>query len=76
MTTLTEQQPNVASPPAGPDPRDFLVTDGLPSSEGRLVRDPVRTFGYRDLAPILPDAYTNGQLPEGFPAEAHSAEGR
>jgi hypothetical protein len=27
-------------------------------------------------APTLPDAYTNGQLPDGFPAAAHSVEDR
>jgi hypothetical protein len=76
MTTLTGHQPNVASPPAAPDPRDFLVIDSLLSSKERQVRNTVRTFVHRDLSPTRPDAYKNGQLPEGFPSAAHSAEGR
>jgi glutaryl-CoA dehydrogenase len=53
-----------------PDPHDFLSIDTCLSDEERLLRDTVRQFVRRDLLDKIPDAYTAGHLPEGFPRAA------
>src|SRR5689334_12963149 len=46
------------------DPHDFLAVDGLLSDEDRAIRDTVRAFADKELAPHVADWYEQGTLPD------------
>ena len=46
------------------DPHDFLAVDGLLSEEDRAIRDTVRAFADKELAPHVADWYEQGTLPD------------
>src|SRR3954452_4933859 len=46
------------------DPHDFLAVDGLLSDEDRAIRDTVRAFADKELAPHVADWYDQGTLPD------------
>jgi glutaryl-CoA dehydrogenase len=71
MTLTSTSGPHVGPVGRQPlDPYDFLSIDTCLSDEERLLRDTVRQFVRRDLLDGMPDAYTEGHLPEGFPRAA------
>jgi glutaryl-CoA dehydrogenase len=50
--------------PAAPDPRDFLAVDADLSDTERDVRDAVRDFAARELAPNVAEWFEAGTLPD------------
>lgn len=50
--------------PAAPDPRDFLAVDADLSDTERDVRDAVRGFAARELAPNVAEWFDAGTLPD------------
>ncbi|MBB4930886.1 glutaryl-CoA dehydrogenase [Lipingzhangella halophila] len=49
---------------AAPDPDDFLEVDGSLSPEERDIRDTVREFSARELAPNVADWFDAGTIPD------------
>ena len=52
------------------DPHDFLAVDGLLSDEDRAIRDTVRAFADKELAPHVADWYDAGHPARGPRSEA------
>lgn len=50
------------------DPADFLAVDDLLTEEERAVRDTVRSFAAKELAPHIAEWYDAGTLPADLPA--------
>jgi glutaryl-CoA dehydrogenase len=50
----------------GPMTHDYLQVDDLLSDEDRAIRDTVRDFAQRELAPHVAEWYDEGTLPDGL----------
>ncbi|MDH3398911.1 MAG: acyl-CoA dehydrogenase family protein, partial [Acidimicrobiia bacterium] len=53
----------------GPEPRDFLATDALLSSEERLLRDTVRQFVGERILPDVASWFEKGMFPKDLAKE-------